>query len=154
MGRSRTRIRPIPRDHGAVVSLVPTRRNTMNLRVAPWRYTLVQREFGPRRLIVMFADQHGRLRGLIHTGRTDPPEVALVRCLDRFRRRAVAVAAYCDEPVHDEPRPDDLDERFVLASQLCAARGLHLVDWYLCDDIYIRSLRGSIVSDGGYWPNP
>ena len=152
MGRTLSRMRA--RDRAAVTSLVPTRRNTMNLRVAPWRYTLVQREFGPRRLIVMFADRDGRLRGLIHTERTDPPELALIRCLDRFRRRAVAAVAYCDEPVIDGPRPDDLDERFQRASDLCAARGLHLVDWYACDDILIRSLRGSIVAGDEWWTLP
>ena len=152
MGRNLSRARV--RDHAAVTSLVPTRRNTMNLRVAPWRYTLVQREFGPRRLIVMFADRDGRLRGLIHTERTHPPEVALTRCLDRFRRRAVAAVAYCDEPVTAGPRPDGLDQRFARASELCASRGLHLVDWYACDDILIRSLRGSIEDDGGWWPFP
>lgn len=154
MGRNRTRPRALthPSDPAAVVSLVPTRRNTMNLRVAPWRYTLAQREYGPRRLIVMFADRNGRMQCLMHTARTVPPEDALVRCLDRLRRRAVAVAVYADEPVSAAPRPADLNHRFTVASDLCAGRGLHLIDWYLCDDIYIRSLRGAIVSDGGPWP--
>lgn len=151
MGPSLSRYRA--RDRGAVTSLVPTRRNTMNLRVAPWRYTLVQREFGPRRLIVMFAAHDGRLRGLVHTERTDPPEVALTRCLERFRRRAAAAVAYCDEPVSTGPPPDGLSERFERASELCAAHGLHLVDWYACDDILIRSLRNS-VAPGGEWSIP
>ena len=142
-------------DHLIVVeAVVPTRRDHTNLRDDAWSFALDQRAFGPRRLVVAFANRKGRFRGLAHTERTDPPDLALEACLHRLGRAAAAAVAYSDEPVTDGPPPDDLAERFRVASNLCATFEVHLVDWIACDDQRYRSSRLTLVPDREWWDVP
>lgn len=142
-------------DHLIVVeAFVPTRRDHTNLRDDAWSFALDQRAFGPRRLVVAFANRTGRFRGLAHTERTDPPDLALRACLHRLGRGAAAAVAYSDEPVTDGPPPDDLGERFRVASDLCAMVGVHLVDWIACDDQHFRSTRLALHPGEGWWDVP
>ena len=62
-------------------------------------FCLDQRAFGPRRLVVAFANRNGRFRGLAHTRRPEPPEAALAGCIDYMGRGAKVAIAFCDEPV-------------------------------------------------------
>ncbi len=116
----------------AVRGLVPGKRDRTNLRSLSEAvsFCLDQRAFGPRRLLVAFANGNGRFRGLAYTRRTDPPETALAGCIEYLGRRAKAAIAFCDEPVAWGPPPDDLAERFGLARSIAASYGVHLVDWF------------------------
>jgi len=79
-----------------------------DLREEAWSFALSQRDFGPRRLIVALSDASGRLIGMVHTPRTDPPELALGPCIAHIGRGATAAIAYCDEPVTEGPPPPEL----------------------------------------------
>ena len=120
-------------------------------------FALDQRCFGPRRLLVAFAERDGRLRGIAHTGRTDPIDVALRGCLEHMGRGALAAVAFNDEPVVMGPPPDDLADRFWVWRSMCAARGVHLVDWIACDDHTFRLTRFALepaIEDGEWWDVP
>ena len=109
-------------DHLVLVeAVVPTRRDHTNFRDEVWNFALDQRVFGPRKLLVAFANRKGRFRGLAHTVRTIPPEAALRACLEHLGRGAAAAVAFCDEPVVDGPPSHDLAERFARASEACAS---------------------------------
>src|SRR5687768_8597591 len=110
-----------------VEALVPTDADDTDIRREAWSFALDQRAFGPRRLLVVFADRFGRFRGLAHTPRTDPPELALACCLDRLGHGADAAVAFCDEPLRWGPPPSDLGERFATARAVCVEYGVHLV---------------------------
>lgn len=122
--------------------------NLDNLRDKAWSYALDQRAFGPRKLWTAVANAEGRFRGLAYTERTDPPLIALEACLayldEHMHRDAVAAVIFCDEPVADgAPAPEFL-ERFSSARELAAKFGIHLVDWFACDDDLFRSARCSV----------
>jgi uncharacterized protein YuzB (UPF0349 family) len=110
-----------------------------------------QRAFGPRRLLVAFADADGRLRGIAHTRRTDPIDLALRACLQFMGSGAAAAVALCDEEVVDGPPPPDLADRFWLARTQAAASGVHLVDWIACDDQLFRSARFALDATAEDW---
>lgn len=137
-----------------VEGLVPTRGDRTNLRDEAWSFALDQRAFGPRKLLVAFADRNGRFRGLAYTDRSDPPEDALGCCVEHLGRGAAAAVAYCDEPVVDGPPPDDLAERFARASAVTAELGVHLVDWIACDDQFFRSTRLALHPGREWWSIP
>ena len=142
-------------DHLVLVEgLVPSRRDRTNLRDDAWSFALDQRAFGPRKLLVAFANRNGRFRGLAYTDRTDPPELALRGCIQHLGRGAAAAVAYCDEPVVDGPPPDDLAERFARASATAAELGVHLVDWIACDDQLFRSTRLALHPEREWWAIP
>lgn len=122
----------------------------VDLRTDAWGLALDQRAFGPRRLVVALGDRRGRLVGITHADRTDPPELALACCLVEGTAGAATAVAYCDEPVAWGPPPADLAARFAVARLLAAHHGIHLVDWFACDDHMFRSTRFAI-HDGDHW---
>jgi hypothetical protein len=128
----------------------------LNLREEPWSFALDQRAFGPRRLIVAFADRSGRLVRMACTDRTDPPELALGRCLDFSAQGAAAAVAYCDEALAWGPQPDEVVDRFELARSIAASYGVHLIDWIACDDQLFRSSRiaAKALGNGGSATDP
>lgn len=134
-----------------VEALVPTDSDDTDLRREAWSFALDQRAFGPRRLLVAFSDRFGRFRGLAHTPRTDPPELALASCLQRLGHGADAAVAFCDEPLRWGPPPGDLVERFARARAVCVDFGVYLVDWFSCDDLLIRSSRLALDPGAEWW---
>jgi hypothetical protein len=130
---------------------VTTDKDDTNLRDAAWELALDQRAFGPRRLVVAFADADGRFRSLAHTHRTDPPEAALGPCISHVGRSAAMAIAFCDEPVVDGPPPADMDRRFALARAIATSYGVHLVDWIACDDQLLRSSRVALHPEDAWW---
>ena len=138
-------------SHIVVDGYVATDRDDTNLREEAWSFALDQRAYGPRRLVVAFADPVGRFLGLAYARRTQPPEAALGPCIQHVGLGAVAAVAFCDEPVTDEPAPPDLGERFARARAIAASHGVHLVDWIACDDLLFRSTRLTLDPDGEWW---
>lgn len=130
------------------------RRDTTDVRKEAWSFALDQRAFGPRRLLVAFADRHGRFRSLAHTARTSPAELALGPCIEYLGRGAAAAVAFCDEPLVFGPPPADLAARFASARSIAAANGVHLVDWFACDDLLFRSSRMALEPDSEWWDVP
>lgn len=137
-----------------VEGLVATDKSDWNVREAALELALDQRAFGPRRLLVAFADRAGRLLSIAHAPRTDPPEQALAPCIAYIGRGAPVAVAYCDEPVAEGPPPPDIGERFSNACAIVAAHGVHLVDWFACDDLMFRSSRIAVHPDGEWWDVP
>ncbi len=62
--------------------------------------------------------------------------------------------AFCDEPVVDGPPPPELGARFALARSIATAFGIHLVDWFACDDLRFRSSRLALDPEGDWWAVP
>jgi hypothetical protein len=114
-------------------------------------FALDQRHFGPRRLVVAFAEREGRFRGIAATKRTDPIEHALRACLLYMGDGAAAAVAFNDELIDWGPPPDDLANRFWLWRAMCRASGVHLVDWISCDDQLFRSTRLALEPEGAEW---
>jgi hypothetical protein len=137
-----------------VEGFVSTDLDSCNIRDDCWALALDQRAFGPRRLLVGFADRTGRLLTLAHAPRTDPAEMALGPCVDHLGDGAAAAIAWCDEPVQQGPPPPELAARLRLARSVCSARGVHLVDWIMCDDEAFRSMRLSLEPDTEWWDVP
>lgn len=117
-------------------------------------FALDQRAFGPRRLLVAFADADGRFRRMAHTKRTDPIDVALRACLQYLGDGAAAAVVLNDEPVAWGELPPEQAERFELASLLCRVRGIHLVDWICCDDQLFRSTKLALLPGEEWWEVP
>jgi hypothetical protein len=132
----------------------PTAKDTTDLRQDVLSFALDQRAFGPRRLVVAFSDRTGRFTGLAHTPRTDPPERSLGPCVDLVGQGAAAAVAFCDELVTDGPPPPGLEERFMWARSIVAHFGVHLVDWFACDDQLFRSCRYALDPDCEWWDVP
>ncbi len=118
-----------------------------------WSLALDQRTFGRQQLVVVTARLDGGVLGLAHCGLTDPPELALVWCLETLDDGAAAAIAYSDEPVAPDP-PPGLEERFVTARVAAGEHGVHLVDWMLCDDGQIRSMRLTLEGCDEWWDLP
>lgn len=121
-----------------------------------WGIALDQRHFGPRQLVVVTARAGGVPLGIAHCERTEPPELGLTCCLAALDDGADAVVAYSDEPCSLE-EPPGLAERFATARAVAAGFGVHLVDWIMCDDIYLRSIKGTLLPDdwaGDWWDVP
>jgi hypothetical protein len=116
-----------------------------------WSFVLDQRAFGPRRLLVTFADADGRFRSLAHARRTEPPEAALGPCIQHVGIGAAFAFAYCDEPVVAGAPPADLAERFRVARAIAAYYDVHLVDWFACDDHVFRSSRLTLYPEDPWW---
>lgn len=126
----------------------------MDLRKDVWALALDQRAFGPRRLVVAFADASGRTRSLAHAPRPDPPELALGPCIAHLGRGAAAAVAFCDEPVAEGPMSIHNAVRFHWARAIAADAGVHLVDWIACDDWLFRSARLALEPDAEWWDVP
>ena len=105
-------------------------------------------------MLVAFADRSGRFRALAHTERSDPPELALACCVHGLGLEAEAAVAFCDEEVRWGPPPPDLEQRFTMAQAVCADFGVHLVDWFSCDDLLIRSSRLALEPGAEWWDVP
>ncbi len=132
-----------------------------NLRTGVWAFALDQRAFGPRKIVVAFADDDGSFRGLAYTDRTDPPEMGFAACLSYLGEGAAAAVAFCDQPVPDGEQPPGLAELFDRARLVAAGHGIHLVDWITCDDDRIHSNRVPPFREGdaeaaaaGWWDVP
>ena len=124
----------------------------LDLREDAWSLALDQRAFGPRRLLVAFADREGNVISLANTERLDPPEDALDPCIRHLGLGAVAAVAFCDESVTYGPPPSDLAYRFASARSIAADWGVHLVDWIACDDQLFRSARMALgLHDMAEW---
>lgn len=113
--------------------------NEIDLRWEAWALAFDQRYFGARKLLVAFADGGGRMLSFAVTDRPDPPEAALAPCIRQFGLGARAAVAFCDEMI-DSDSPD-LAARFAVARSTCAEWSVHLVDWFACDDLTMRSTR-------------
>jgi hypothetical protein len=131
-----------------------TEQSDLNMRDDPLSLALDQRFEGPRRLVVAVSDRAGRLLGIGHTERTDPPELGLAPCIMHVGHDADVAIAYCDERVVDGPPPPDLAERFARARAAAGSVGVHLVDWFACDDLLVRSTRVALDPDGEWWDVP
>jgi hypothetical protein len=110
-------------------------------------FALDQRCFGPRRVLVVTCDGSGSLLGLAHCERSDPPEMAVLCCLDTLDDGARAAVAYSDEMVREGPATPELEERFLAARAVALGLGVHLVDWIICDDQMMRSIKLGLDSD-------
>lgn len=128
--------------------------DTTNIREELWSLALDQRAFGPRRLLVFFADRDGRMLSLAHTPRTDPPEDALGPCIEFSGLGAATAVALCDEQVVDGPPPPTLAPRFAHARRIAASYGVHLVDWIACDDQLFRSSALAVDPASTWWEVP
>jgi hypothetical protein len=137
-----------------VEGLIPADGYEGNLRDEVWSYALDQRAFGPRRLLVAFADRDGRFLGLTYTKRTKPAEIALGPCIQHLGQPAAAAIAFCDEPVKEGPPPENLESRFALAQSVASSHGVHLVDWIACDDDLFRSSRIALQPGTEWWDVP
>lgn len=129
-----------------VDGIAPTAESGLNnLREQVLSLALDQRAFGPRKLWTAFADADGRLGGIAYTDRTDPPLIAFEACLhyqcDRMGTDAAAAVVFCDEMIANEPPSNASLERFRNARALAAYFGVHLVDWFACDDEIFLAAR-------------
>lgn len=70
-------------------------------------------------------------------------------CIRQFGLGAPAAVAFCDEMIEDES-PIDIAARFIVARRRCAELGVHLVDWFACDDLQLRSSRLALDSCRGF----
>ncbi len=131
-----------------------TEKDKTNLRKEAWSFALDQRAFGPRRLVVAFANRRGRFLSLAHTRRIEPPEASLGACIQHSGRGAAAAIAFCDEVVIEGPPPPDLGVRFASARAIARSYQIHLVDWFACDDQLFRSSRFALDPDGDWWDVP
>jgi hypothetical protein len=132
----------------------PTAKDKTDLRRDFLSFALDQRAFGPRRLVVAFSDRNGRFTGLAYTPRTEPPEMSLGPCVDFVGQGSAAAVAFCDEPVTSGPPPPGLGKRFALARSIAAPYGVHLVDWFACDDQLFQSTRFALDPDCEWWDVP
>jgi hypothetical protein len=142
---------------GAVVvgGVVPARGFKCNIRDEVWSYALDQRAFGPGQLVVAFGDRRGTFRAMAHCRRTEPFTAGLTACILHLGRGTEAAVVLNDERV--EAGPPDLEAlaaRFALARSVCAATGIHLVDWIGCDDQLFRSTRLAIDPESDWWDVP
>jgi hypothetical protein len=143
-------------DNGLIVveGYVATEADHTDLRQDVWGFALDQRAFGPRRLLVAFADAEGRFLGLAHAPRTNPPETGLAACIEGGVPDAAAAVAFCDETVRRGPPPRGLAGRFSQARSIARSYGVHLVDWIACDDQLFRSTKMAIAPDCDWWDMP
>lgn len=133
---------------------VATAADHTDLRNDALSFALDQRTFGARKVLVAFADRSGRFLSLAYCRRPDPPELALGPCIEYCGHGADAAVAFCDERVPAGPPPADLADRFRSARSIAASSGMHLVDWFACDDVLIRSSRLALDPDGEWWDVP
>lgn len=112
-----------------------------NLREKVWAYAMDQRAFGPRKLLVAFADADGKVRGLAFTHRAEPIDFPFEACLLHLGAGAAAAVAYLDEPVRDGPPSPAFIARFERLQAIAASHGIILVDWISCDDELFRAAR-------------
>jgi hypothetical protein len=118
-----------------------------------WGFALDQRAFGPRQLVVVTARGDGAVVGLAHCDQTELPELALKCCLAALDDGAAAAVAYSDEPVSTD-RPIGLRDRLDRARVAAREFGVHLVDWIMCDDTQMRSIRFALEDCDQWWDAP
>lgn len=125
----------------------------MDLRDKVWAYALDQRAFGPRQLLVAFADAEGTVLGFAWTPRAEPIDPSFTACLLHLGAGADAAVAYLDEPVHEGPAAPSFLDRFVRLRALAAEHAISLIDWISCDDDEFRSVRlsGAVMPDDDWW---
>jgi hypothetical protein len=118
-----------------------------------WSLALDHRPFGSGQLLVVTAHSDGRVMGLAHCRQTELPELALKCCLATLDDGATAAVAYSDEPVSAD-LPVGLGDRLDAARHAAREFGVHLVDWILCDDVQIRSMRMALEDCDHWWDAP
>jgi hypothetical protein len=118
-----------------------------------WGFALDQRAFGPRELVVVTARRDGAVLGLAHCEGTERPELALKCCLAALDDGAAAAVAYSDETVLAQP-PIGLRDRLDTARIAARQFGVHLVDWIMCDDLQVRSMRFTLEDCDDWWDAP
>ncbi len=128
----------------------------LSLREDAWSLALDQQAFGPGRMLVATADRAGRLLAIAHTTTTDPPHLGLSCCLEHTFRSGIfpeAAVVFNDETVQWGPPPAELKLRFTTCRELCAQFGVHLVDWFCCDqdNELFRSARIAFDPDSEWW---
>jgi hypothetical protein len=114
-------------------------------------FALDQRAFGPRKVLVAFADADGRFRGIAHASRTEPIDLALEACIDYLGRGAAAAIVFNDEPVVDGDLPADQARRWRRVRALFDRHRITLVDWLCCDDQLFRSTKLAVEPDREWW---
>lgn len=125
-----------------VDGVVPVENTELDdVRAKVWSYALDQRAFGPRKLMVAFTEANGQLRVLAHANRTSRPLRSFEACLDYLGGGAAAAVAFCDERVAECPPSPEFLARFDQARALAQTYGVHLVDWFACDDERFRAAR-------------
>lgn len=144
-------------DDVIVVERLVAAEPDIDMRECAWEFALDQRAFGPRRVLVALTDRSGRLLEIAHADRTDPPEFAFGLCLHERSSDATVALAYCDEPVDMQSSPEhlaDLARRLADARWMAQRAGVHLVDWFACDDQAFRSFRFASEPDSEWWDAP
>jgi hypothetical protein len=141
----------VPRSLIVVDACLPTAIDDTNIRDDPWSIAMDQRAFGPRKLLVAFADADGTFRGLAFTARTKPIDDAFRACLAYIGAGAAAAIAYCDEPVSQGEPPPGSRQRFQRMRWIAVTYGVHLVDWISCDDEMFRTVRGHGIDVTTWW---
>ena len=133
----------------AVHGLVPGKRDRTNLRTLSdaMSFCLDQRAFGPRRLLLAFANRNGRFRGLAYTRRPDPPEAALAGCIEYLGRGRRPRSRSVTSRWRGVRLPMTWPRGSALARSIAASYGIHLVDWFACDDEVFRSSRFALDPD-------
>lgn len=123
-------------------------------------FLLDQRAFGPRRMLVFFADTSGRMHYMTHCPRLADETIALECSIDTVLSKNAAAlehvraaVVYNDEPVAEE-MPDNLGLRFAAASEVFRRHGIRLVDWWMCDDQVFRSMHYALHPEDPWWPWP
>jgi hypothetical protein len=115
-----------------------------------WGFSLDQRTFGPRQLLVVTARSDGAVLDLAHCAQTELPELALKCCLAALDDGAAVAVAYSDEQVSADP-PVGLRDRLDRARVAAREYGVHLVDWIMCDDSQVRSMRITLDECDHLW---
>lgn len=73
----------------------------------------------------------------------------MICCLAALDDDARAAVASSDEIVTWGPPPLELEERWWTARGVALERGVHLVDWIVCDDLLVRSIKLGLDHHGG-----
>ncbi len=126
----------------------------IDMREEVWAFALDQRAFGRGRLVVAFTDGQGQLLRLVHAELPNPPELALLACIDFGGAGAPAAVAFCDERMVEGPPPPGLADTFALQQKIASEAGIHLVDWLACDEEMVRSSKLALFPDAEWWDVP
>jgi len=108
----------------------------------------------PRKLSVAFAEPDGTFRGLAFTRRASPPELGRGPCIEHLGLGSAAAVAFGDERVEWGPPPSDIAARFEFARAIARGYGVHLVDWFACDDGLFRSSHAALFPGTERWDIP
>ncbi len=131
----------------------PPDSTALNVRDDIWSFAMDQRAFGPRMLLVAFADADGTFRGLAYAKRREPIDLVFEACLRHLGKGAAAAVGFLDERVVAGPIAAWSTARFERLHAAAAAHGITLVDWISCDDEYLRATRAGDSGPADTWWN-